>query len=62
MTTLYTSIRQGWSLDAPIVGQGTVRVTFKGLLDEISTFRARNHPNTAAGARALARFGRFMFW
>lgn len=38
-----------------------MRVTFKGLLEQISTLRARNHPNTAAGARALARFGRFMF-
>lgn len=61
MTTLYTSIRKGWAPDAPIVGQGIVRVTFKGLLEQIGSLRARNHPNTAAGARALGRFGRFMF-
>lgn len=61
MTTLYTSIRQGWALEAPVIGQGIVRVTFKGLLEQISSLRARNHPNTAAGTRALARFGRFMF-
>lgn len=61
MTTLFTTIRKGWSIEGSAVAQGIVRVTLKGFLHQLTTIHARNSPGFAAGVGALMKFGRFFF-
>lgn len=60
-TTLFTSIRAGWSLDAPIVAQGILRVHPGDFMEQLTTFRVRNSAGHMDSAAWLARFGMFFF-
>lgn len=60
-TTLFTSIRAGWSPDGTIVAQGIIRVHAADFLEQLSTFRARHSAGAAESAAGIARFGAFFF-
>jgi cholesterol oxidase len=64
-TTLYTSIRRGWEIEAdargPVVGQGIMHVRARDLIKQLTTFRARNSRSKIESARTLGRFGGFFF-
>lgn len=61
MTTLYTTIRRGWSPAGPVVAQGILRVSVKDFLVQLTTFRIRHTHDTSVIAHWLARFGAFFF-
>ena len=58
-TTLYTSIRAGWSQEGPVVAQGILRVHARDFIDQLASFRVRNVEGAASRAVWLARFGKF---
>ncbi len=60
-TTLYTSIRAGWSPDGPVVAQGVLRVLLDDFLAQLTTFRIRHVDSHSQAARWYARFGLFFF-
>ena len=61
LTTLYTTIRQGWSADGPVVAQGILRVHFGDFLEQLTTFRIRHLGDQEDAWPWLARFGAFFF-
>jgi len=60
-TTLFSTIRRGWSLDGPVLGQGIIHVKVADFLEQLTTFRARNSPSALTSAGYLEHFGEFFF-
>lgn len=60
-TTLFVTIRKGWSDDADVLGQGIISIKIADLWRQIASIRARNSPNLSTGLRWVGRFGRFFF-
>ncbi len=60
-TTLFTSIRDGWSTSDPVIAQGIIHVRVADFLRLVTTLRVRNSPSPAAGKAWLGRFGAFFF-
>jgi cholesterol oxidase len=60
-TTLFTNVREGWSLDAPVVAQGIMHVLPADFLRQLTTFRVHNAENATESVAWLRRFGAFFF-
>ena len=60
-TTLFTSIRDGWTLSDPVIAQGIIHVRLADFLRQLTTIRIRNSPSAGATATWLGRFGAFYF-
>lgn len=60
-TTLFTSIRDGWSTSDPVIAQGIIHVRARDFLHQLTTFRIRNSPSASASKTWLGRFGVFFF-
>jgi len=60
-TTLFTSIRDGWSPSDPVIAQGIIHVRLADFLRQLTTIRVRNSPSAGATATWLGRFGAFYF-
>lgn len=60
-TTLYTTIRDGWAADGPIVAQGILHVHARDFMEQLTTFRVRNSSGALDSTTWLARFGLFFF-
>ena len=50
-TTLFITLRDGWSDDDAVLGQGIIHVRIPDLIKQTASIRARNNATTAAGAR-----------
>jgi len=60
-TTLFTTLYKGDTTNAPVFGQGIVRIDPRNLLEQLTTFRVRNAANAGEKAKALAQFMSFFF-
>ncbi len=60
-TTLFSTIYKGTSTEAPIFGQGIVRICLDDIIKQISTIRVRNTPDIKTGVIAKSRFMSFFF-
>jgi cholesterol oxidase len=58
-TTLYTSIRSGWSADGAILAQGVLHINVPGFLSLLGSMTVKNSPSLLETAKAKGDFGRF---
>ncbi|HUF47198.1 MAG TPA: GMC oxidoreductase [Vicinamibacterales bacterium] len=57
-TTLYTTIHDGDSDQAPVLGRGILRIKATDFAVQMTTMEVRNAPSTKAKFEGLARFGK----
>lgn len=60
-TTLFTSIRDGWSTADRVIAQGIIHVRLPDFLRQLGTIRIRNSRSAGESATWLGRFGTFYF-
>jgi cholesterol oxidase len=60
-TTLFTSIREGWDENSPVIAEGIVHVLAADFMKQLTTFRLRNSQGLASSAALYGRFLRFFF-
>lgn len=58
-TTLYTTLHRGEDRSGEVIGAGVLELTPVALMRLLGTVRAINTEDTAAKARAVAKFGKF---
>ncbi len=61
VTTLFTTVREGWGEGGPVFAQGVLRIQGAALLAQFASFRVHHAPSPEAGVAALGRFGAFFF-
>jgi len=58
-TTLFTSLSQGDTTSAPVLGRGILRINLRQVLAQLASFRVHHALRRMEHLEALARFGHF---